>query len=71
MTETIKPFYSRYKHLPPDANRLNTLDFFFEYPMLRRRWPTLGLQAWVQEATFGKGRLMVGPIGSMCADATF
>jgi hypothetical protein len=69
MTQKPRPFYARYPHLPPDATRLNTVDFFHE--TLRRRWPTLGLHAWVQEATFGKGRMVVGPIDSPFGDATY
>ncbi len=63
-----EPFGSRYPH-PAGVARVTTLDLF--HGTLRRRWPAFGLHAWVQEASFGKGRLLVGPIGSLCADATF
>lgn len=67
MNQKPRAFADRYPAAP--AASPATLDFFFG--TLRRRWPTLGLHAWVQEASYGKGRLLTGPIDSMCADATY
>lgn len=66
---TVRPFGSRYRQRGSAGSPFNTIDFF--YTTLRRRWPSLGLHAWVQEATYGKGRLLVGPIDSPMADATY
>ena len=62
------PFAERYPDLA-SGGEFNTIDFF--YGTIRRRWPALGLHAWVQEASYGKGRLMAGPIDSFGAGGTY
>jgi hypothetical protein len=46
-------------------------DLFHLLGCLARAWPSRGVHAWVQPATYGKGRLLIGPIGSLVADHTY
>ena len=70
MIQPVKvPFSSRYRPVDCGSEQIDTLGFF--YGTLRRRWPSLGLHAWVQEATFGKGRIIVGPADQLMGDGDY
>lgn len=69
MNATPRPFRDRFPAWASASPVPSTIDFW--KGTFRRSWPALGLHAWVQEATFDKGRLLVGPIGSPFADDTY
>jgi hypothetical protein len=49
---------------PPDG----LFDF---HGCLAREWPEAGIFAWVEDATFGKGRLKVGRLGTSCGERCY